>query len=104
MMPNASNTFHVGRWAAVSMLGAPVEVELDHASAVTIRHERIKRIYAGINAMREAERNKKCRMTRLLLHQAGMAGDALPLSQIQHPRVCEAANMVVRLALICALR
>jgi len=40
----------------------------------------------------------------LFLHQACVAGDALPLAQIQHPSVCKAANVVIRLALIRALR
>jgi len=39
----------------------------------------------------------------LFLQQAGVAGDALPLSKVKHPRVREASEVVIRFALVGTL-
>lgn len=40
----------------------------------------------------------------LFLQQAGMAGDALPFAEVQHPRVGETPHVVIWFALIRTLR
>jgi hypothetical protein len=56
-----------------------------------------KRFYGDISERADE------RLKGLLLEQAGVAGDALPLAHIEDPRIGEAADVIVRLAFIRSL-
>src|SRR5215467_591675 len=72
---------------------------LDHACAPTTRTSEIKRIYKDINQQRDAV----WQVARLFLQQARVAGNALPLAEIENPCIREAANVVIGLTLIGTL-
>src|ERR1700731_505368 len=57
---------------------------------------------AGLFSVRRKPR-AACPDGRLLLHQAGVAGNALPPAIFKHPCVSEAPEVLVRPALISAL-